>query len=52
MKKLVIAGVIGMMMLCLSGCGLLSSDKKDLEPIKNVVMETGDPDEGDPGRDD
>lgn len=54
MKKLIITSIIWVMILCMSSCSLLSSDKKDLEPKNKVVMdsgESGDPDDPKPDRD-
>ncbi|GAB3224016.1 hypothetical protein J0A67_09915 [Algoriphagus aestuariicola] len=54
LKNLVKIFLLGVFVcVAVSGCGLLSHDKDDLKPSKSqVVMETEDPDEEDPGRDD
>ncbi|WP_339881146.1 hypothetical protein [uncultured Algoriphagus sp.] len=50
-SKSILVGVL--MCVSLGGCGFLSNDKDDLNPSKSqTVMDTGDPDEGDPDRDD
>jgi hypothetical protein len=54
LKNLVKIFLLGVFVcVTVSGCGLLSHDKDDLKPSKSqVVMETGDPGDPDPGRDD